>query len=216
MSGIAPDGSPVSFYRRLPAMGEPELIHAAIPPGASVLDLGCGPGRIAVPLSELGHAVTGVDNGDGMIAALPSSVRGVVGDAASIRLGSLFDAVLLASHLVNDPVCGAAFAVTARAHLAPDGVVIGQTYPPGWDPTAAVGTVTRIGDAEIEMLSAAREGDLLDAVVRYGVDGAVWQQRFSARLLTDATFDALLAGAGLVLDRWLERPGWFRAVRAAG
>lgn len=216
MSGVAPDGSPVAFYRRLPATGEPELIHAAIPPGASVLDLGCGPGRIAVPLADLGHVVTGVDNGDGMIAALPSSVRGVVGDAASIRLGRLYDAVLLASHLVNDPVCGAAFAVTARAHLAPGGVVIGQTYPPGWNPTTAVGTVTRIGDAEIEMLSATHKGDLLDAVVRYGVDGVLWEQRFRARLLTDATFEALLAGAGLVLDGWLERPGWFRAVRATG
>ena len=145
-----------------------------------MLDRGRGPGRIAVPLAGLGHAVTGVDNGDGMIAALPSSVRGVVWERAGIRLGSLFDAVLLASHLVNDPVCGAAFAVTARAHLAPGGVVIGQTYPPGWDPTAAVGTVTRIGEAEIEMLSAVRDGELLDAVVRYGVDGAVWEQRFSA------------------------------------
>jgi SAM-dependent methyltransferase len=197
-------------------MGEPELIHAAISPGASVLDLGCGPGRIAVPLAELGHTMTGVDNGDGMIAALPSSVRGVVGDAASVRLGRLFDAVLLASHLVNDPVNGAAFAVTARAHLAPGGVVIGQTYPLGWDPTAAVGTVTRFGDAEIEMRSATREGDLLDAVVRYGVDGVWWEQRFSARLYMEATFHAFLSGAGLALGGWLERPGWFRAVRATG
>ncbi|MHC4409156.1 MAG: class I SAM-dependent methyltransferase [Planctomycetota bacterium] len=30
-------------------------------PGASVLDLGCGPGRYALPLAGLGYAVTGVD-----------------------------------------------------------------------------------------------------------------------------------------------------------
>jgi SAM-dependent methyltransferase len=213
---VAPDGSPVAFYRRLPVMGEPELIHAAIPGGASVLDLGCGPGRIAGPLANLGHAVTGVDNGDGMIAALPPSVRGVVADAATVRLGRLFDVVLLVSHLVNDPVSGTSFAVTARAHLAPGGVVIGQTYPPGWDPTAGVGTVTRLGHAEIEMLSATLEGDLLVAFVRYGVDGVRWEQPFKARLLDEATLGALLAGAGLALDGWLERPGWFRAVRASG
>lgn len=34
---------------------------AALPPGASVIDLGCGPGRVAVPLARRGHRVTGVD-----------------------------------------------------------------------------------------------------------------------------------------------------------
>lgn len=38
MNDVAPDGSPVAFYRRLPATGEPELIHATIGAGASVLD----------------------------------------------------------------------------------------------------------------------------------------------------------------------------------
>ena len=47
MTDVAPDGSPVAFYRRLPATGEPELIHGVIAPGASPLDLGCGTGRIA-------------------------------------------------------------------------------------------------------------------------------------------------------------------------
>ena len=60
LADVAPDGSPVDFYRRLPATGEPELIHAAIGAGASVLDLGCGPGCIAGPLAALGHQVVGV------------------------------------------------------------------------------------------------------------------------------------------------------------
>lgn len=30
MTGIAPDGSPVLLYARLPPLGEPELIHAAV------------------------------------------------------------------------------------------------------------------------------------------------------------------------------------------
>jgi SAM-dependent methyltransferase len=32
-----------------------------LPPGARVLDVGCGPGRHAVPLAQAGYAVTGVD-----------------------------------------------------------------------------------------------------------------------------------------------------------
>jgi len=54
------DGSPVEVYRRLPAMGEPELAHALFP-GGRVLDLGAGTGRIADPLVALGHDVLAVD-----------------------------------------------------------------------------------------------------------------------------------------------------------
>jgi SAM-dependent methyltransferase len=216
VTDVAPDGSPVAFYRRVPATGEPELIHAAIPAGASVLDLGCGPGRIAGPLAALGHAVTGVDDGPGMIAALPPTVEGVVGDARTIRLGRRFGAVLLASHLVNDPDDGTAFAATAAAHLAPRGVVVGETYPPGWDPAASVGQETRLGDARIELVHATVTGDRLEAAVRYGVDGAVWEQRFTARLLGEAGLRELLADGGLAFDRWLDRPGWFVATPAPG
>jgi SAM-dependent methyltransferase len=215
MSDLAPDGSPVAFYRRLPATGEPELIHGLLPDGATVLDLGCGPGRIAGPLAAMGHAVTGVDNGAGMIAALPPGVPGIVGDARTIRLGRTFDAVLLASHLVNDPEGGPDIAATAAAHLGPRGIVIGQTYPPGWDPAAGVGTTTRLGDAEIVMVSAEVRGDRLHVRVRYGVDGTTWEQPFEARILGEDSLRDLLSGAGLRFEGWVSRPGWFTATRAA-
>jgi SAM-dependent methyltransferase len=211
---LAPDGSPVAFYRRLPAGGEPELIHAVLRSGSTILDLGCGPGRIAGPLTELGHRVTGIDDGPGMVAALPSSVEGVVADATTIRLARRFDAVLLVSHLVNDPARGTAFARTAAAHVAPDGVVVGQTYPPGWDPSTAVGTTTQLGDATVTMVSARMDGDLLAAEVRYGVDGRLWSQRFTARVLDESALRRLLAEAGMIFDQWLERPGWFLALPA--
>jgi len=81
-ASVAPDGSPVAFYRRLPAMGEPELVHGLVRPGATILDLGCGPGRIAGPLAVLGHRVTGVDDGAGMIEALPPVDEAVLGPDA--------------------------------------------------------------------------------------------------------------------------------------
>ena len=193
MTDVAPDGSPVAFYRRLPATGEPELIHATVPVGASILDLGCGPGRIAGPLVALGHAVTGVDNGAAMVEALPPGVEGVVADAGTVRLDRRFDCVLLASHLVNDPELGPAFAATARAHVADHGIVIGQTYPPGWDATTGVGKVIRLGDATVEIVEARVEGDLIDAAAHYGVDGTAWTQRFTARLLGERALVALLS-----------------------
>jgi len=208
---VAPDGSPVAFYARIPSTGEPELIHAVVPACATILDLGCGTGRIAGPLAALGHAVTGIDNGGGMIAALPPGIEGIVDDASSVRLGRRFDAVLLASHLVNDPDLGVAFARTAAAHVAQDGVVIGETHAPGWDPAASVGRTGHLGDATVTLTSARLEGDLLTAEVRYGVDGQEWRQPFTARVLDEASLRALLGAAGLRFGRWLDRPGWFVA-----
>jgi SAM-dependent methyltransferase len=212
---VAPDGSPVAFYRRLPATGEPELIHTTIGPGVSVLDVGCGPGRIAGPLAALGHRVTGVDDGAGMIAALPPEVEGVIADARSVRLGRRFGAVLLASHLVNGPEDGPAFAATAAAHLEPDGLVVGETYPPGWDPMTTVGRETRLGDARITVLRARVEGDILQAEVRYGVDDLEWEQPFTARLLDEPALRELLAHEGLTFERWLDRAGWFVAAASS-
>jgi SAM-dependent methyltransferase len=208
---VAPDGSPVAFYRRLPATGEPELIASLVTPGGTILDLGCGPGRIAGPLAAMGYRVTGIDNGAGMVAALPPGVDGVVADATTVRLWRGFDAVLLASHLVNDPDRGVAFAHTAATHVAPSGIVIGETYPPGWDPEAAVGQTTRLGDASVRLERARVDGDRLTAEVRYGVDGVEWSQPFTARVLDERAIRRLLADAGLRFDRWLDRPGWFAA-----
>ena len=46
-------------------------MHAAVPPGASILELGCGTGRILWPLAALGHPVTGVDDSPEMLARGP-------------------------------------------------------------------------------------------------------------------------------------------------
>ena len=42
-------------------VGEARLIDAMLPRGASVLDAGCGPGRIGGHLASVGHDVVGVD-----------------------------------------------------------------------------------------------------------------------------------------------------------
>ena len=50
--GIAPDSSPVGLYARLPELGEGEVVATALPAAASVLELGCGTGRILRPLAR--------------------------------------------------------------------------------------------------------------------------------------------------------------------
>ncbi|HET9557668.1 MAG TPA: class I SAM-dependent methyltransferase, partial [Actinomycetota bacterium] len=65
---ITPDGCSVELYALLPPMGEPEVVHAAVPPGTSILELGAGAGRMTHRLVELGHPVVAVDESGEMLA----------------------------------------------------------------------------------------------------------------------------------------------------
>lgn len=47
--------------------GEAAFVSALAPPGARVLDAGCGTGRVAVELARRGYAVTGVDSDASML-----------------------------------------------------------------------------------------------------------------------------------------------------
>ena len=94
MDVTAPDGSPVGLYLALAPLGEPELIHAAVPPASEILELGCGTGRITRPLVALGHAVTAVDNSPEMLAYVRGAET-VLADIESLELGRRFPVVLL-------------------------------------------------------------------------------------------------------------------------
>jgi len=81
-----------------------------IQPGDSVLDIGCGPGRVLVPLAEQGIEITGLDTDVDVIAALASSVEHIPN--AHTRIGSAerlpfddnsFDTVLCFSTLCIVP-----------------------------------------------------------------------------------------------------------------
>jgi SAM-dependent methyltransferase len=67
---ITPDGCAVELYALLQPMGEPEIVHAAVPAGASVLELGAGAGRVTHPLLALGHPVVTVDESAEMLARI--------------------------------------------------------------------------------------------------------------------------------------------------
>lgn len=47
-----------------------EALALDLPEGCKVMDFGCGDGRVAVPLRELGYDVTGVDSSPNMLTAL--------------------------------------------------------------------------------------------------------------------------------------------------
>jgi 2-polyprenyl-3-methyl-5-hydroxy-6-metoxy-1,4-benzoquinol methylase len=62
-TGVAPDGSPVALYRKLPGDAEAAFINSLIGERAPVLELGAGAGRITRHLAPAGPAVTAVDTG---------------------------------------------------------------------------------------------------------------------------------------------------------
>jgi SAM-dependent methyltransferase len=210
---VTRDGSPVDVYRHLPAAGEAELIHEAIPAGATVLDLGCGTGRIARVLASLGHAVTGVDDSAAMLAELPVGVTGVEADVGEVRLGRRFDAVLLASHLVNaGPEERDPFLATARAHVEADGSIVAEVYPSVMDWAARVGRTHQLGPVAITVERATVRGDEVDAEVSYRLDDRVWRQPFVATMLDEPALRGVLDVAGFAFERWLdEARGWFQA-----
>jgi SAM-dependent methyltransferase len=96
--------------------GEAELVTRLVPAGARVLDAGCGTGRVAQRLHELGYDAIGVDFDEAMIeVALERSpdITWHVADLALLDLGVEFDLIVAAGNVV--PLAGAA-ALPAIVH----------------------------------------------------------------------------------------------------
>jgi SAM-dependent methyltransferase len=202
---IAPDGSPVDLYLRLPARGEDAaLIHGLVPPGGRVLDLGCGTGRLAEPLAALGHPVTGVDNEPRMLAALRLAT-GVCADIDTLDLGTTFDAVLLMSHFVDVADEGSVNRLlgVARRHVRDRGLVVVERHPPGWM-RACAPSVREADGVRYTLCDLDRSGDVLTATIRYEFDGHSVEQRFSVRDVDDHRLAGLADAAGLRFDAVLD------------
>jgi SAM-dependent methyltransferase len=210
---ITPDGCAVDFYAMMPDFGEPAIVHEAAGPGASILELGCGAGRVTHPLIALGHPVVAVDESPEMLG----HVRGTETVCARIQdlsLGRRFGAVLLASHLINaDDETRRIFLDTCRRHVADDGCVIVQQHSPSWFEAARDSEVTRDG-VIMRMRDVSRPApDLVSATVEYVAGDRRWTQTFTTTRLDEAGLEAALAAAGLRLDRYLTGDrSWFRAV----
>lgn len=198
---MTPDGSPVPVYLALPAGNEPAIIDAAVPPGARILELGCGVGRLTRVLLALGHQVTAVDESAVMLAHV-TGARSVHAPIAGLRLGERFDAVVLASHLIN--AAGRAdLLATCAAHAEPSGVVLVQRFDPVWsaDPTpghSALGPVT-VG-IEVE----PPVDGVFAAVARYTLGTRTWEQPFTASHLPDELLQDEAGEAGLRLTGWAD------------
>jgi SAM-dependent methyltransferase len=120
------------WFRRLAESGrnphgEADLVASFGP--ASVLDAGCGTGRVAIELHRRGIAVLGVDADPEMIAAAREKAPGlewVTADLADLDRPERFDVVVLAGNVVPyvAPARRAGAVAACVAHLAPGGRLV--------------------------------------------------------------------------------------------
>ncbi|MEU6122522.1 class I SAM-dependent methyltransferase [Streptomyces sp. NPDC047123] len=215
---ITPDGCAVELYARLPAGEEPGVVAAAVPPGAHILELGSGAGRVTRPLLERGFRVTAVDESAGMlekVAALDGGVRTVLSPIEHLDLDEKFPVVMLASFLVHtgDAAVRRGMLRACRRHVTDHGCVLIQREGADYHTNVPRERVDPAGHT-IRILSAEPVGDGVNEVrAEYVFPDAVWTQTFRARPLTPEQFEEALAEAGLKVDRCLTDDGtWVRAV----
>ncbi len=99
--------------------GEATFVAELVEPPAHVLDAGCGTGRVAIRLAELGYDVVGVDIDASMLLQAREEAPDLdwrVGDLAMLDTGQLFDLVLVAGNTI--PLLEPDTLGSAATHLA--------------------------------------------------------------------------------------------------
>jgi SAM-dependent methyltransferase len=216
------------------AADDVDLYAGLAAPGASVLELGCGAGRIAFALAERGFRVTGVDISPAMLAkaearlrAAPAEVSARVafrrGDMTALSFPGAFDLVLCAYFTLAHAPAGAAwrnaFAGMAQ-RLAPAGLcavhlpLVELMRGPAPDPRRVVldQPLPAGGRLQLHVLERRFREDIgrFDQVIEYverDARGAVLRR--SAERLTYYAADPrpFAAAAGLTPDRPPQRLG---------
>ena len=107
--------------------GEATFVRAYEP--ASVLDAGCGTGRVSIELARHGIEVVGADADASMLDTarrLGTDVTWVQVDLTALDLGRTFDIVVMAGNvpLFTPPGTEALLVAGVARHVAPDGVLI--------------------------------------------------------------------------------------------
>lgn len=95
----------------------------------TVLDAGCGTGRVAIELARHGIDVVGVDADASMVATarrLAPTLNWVQSDLTTLQLGRVFEVVVMAGNvpLFTPPGTEAALVAGCARHVAPGGVLV--------------------------------------------------------------------------------------------
>jgi len=190
--------------------------------GGRVLEVGCGTGRILLPIARAGCAITGLDSSRQMLdrcraklAAEPAEVQGrvrlVLNEMGSFKLGESYPLIIapfrVVQHLttVDDQL---QFLATVAPHLAPGGRFIFDVFNPRFDKLVGADGVER-EDTPEQRLPDGRTlrrtyrivrvrwlDQVSEAELIYYVGGQRYVQAFEMRWYLAAELRHLLARAG--------------------
>jgi len=200
-------------------------VDEAVRVGGPVLELGCGTGRILLPVARAGVAIAGLDASPAMLArcreklaAEPDAVRARVslhqGDVRDFSLGTTFGLVTapfrIVQHLTTIDDQLRCLACVAR-HLAPRGRFVFDVFNPSFAALLADRTeehedaTTTLADGRaMRRTFRIPRARLIDQVneteLIYYVDGARHVQAFDMRWYLRAELEHLLARAGFDVE----------------
>lgn len=190
--------------------------------GGRVLELGCGTGRILLPIARAGRTIVGIDSSRRMlarcrqkVAAEPAAVQGRValheGDIHDFDLGTTYALIIapfrVVQHLttVDDQL---RFLAAVARHLAPNGRLIFDVFNPRFDKLVGADGVEREDTPELRLedgrtlrrayrVAKVRWVDQVsEAELIYYVDGKRYVQAFEMRWYLPAELRHLLMRAG--------------------
>lgn len=175
-------------------MGELDDIASALQKHASILELGCGNGRLCAHMAKWGLLVTGVDESKEMLAHLPPKIEGVASSIEALQLGRQWPAVLLASHLINHPdqEVRDAFVAAARRHTVQSGMFFVKRHNPDWLATVQPGTMGISHSITCYAEQVVRQGNQVAMTLRYETAGKRWTHSFSTIALSEEEIEEQL------------------------
>jgi SAM-dependent methyltransferase len=187
-----------------------------------VLEVGCGTGRILLPIARAGCAITGIDGSKQMLercrvnlaaepAAVQSRIQLAQHDMRDFSLAERFALIIapfrVVQHLttIDDQL---QFLATVARHLAPQGRVVFDVFNPRFDILVGANGVEREDTSEQRLpdgrtfrrtyrIARVRWIDQVsEAELVYYVDGKRYVQAFEMRWYLAAELRHLLARAG--------------------
>ena len=181
---------------------EVAFLRRQLSPGVHMLDLCCGPGRHAAPLSDVGYRVTGLDRDAAALADAARSAPRASFVRADMRHTPLaaagVDAVICMWQSFGHFDADSNRAVLAELHrvTAPNGTLILDLYNRDFH-AAHIGERTIERDGERIHESRAMDGDRLRVALRY--ERAATGEEFEWQLYTPADLVAVARSVGFRL-----------------